>query len=104
MPPSRMSDKELKQFVLGCCDGKVYTNRHINSPDVVPLVFMSLAFWNKPDFEDVGLIWEWLSEAGPRAVNGHPTFMSCRLMHAADWERARVAIERELKRREEIEV
>jgi hypothetical protein len=104
MATPRMSEEDLKQFVLGCCDGKVYTNRHINSARVVPLVFMPLAFWKKPDLEDVGLIWEWLSEMGPRAINGHPTFMSCRLMHTDDWERARVAIERELERRENIEV
>jgi hypothetical protein len=104
MAAPRMSDEELKQFVLGWCDGRIYTNRHINSARVVPLVFMPLSFWKKPDLTDVGLVWEWLSAAGPRAINGHPTFMSCRLMHADDWERARVAVERELKRREEVVV
>jgi len=101
-----MSDEELKAFVFGWCDGKVYTNLHVKSArDVtLTLVFMPFAFWEKPDLTDVGLVWEWLSAAGPRAINGHPMFMTCRLMHTADWERARAAIERELKRREEVVV
>ena len=56
-------------------------------------------------FANLGIVYEYYSEAvGSRSINGFPFFGSCRLMHKADWERAREAINRELKRREEIEI
>lgn len=50
----------------------------------------------------LGLVWEYLSEAGPRSVNGMPIFMSLRFMHIEDWNRARTAILREEERRKNI--
>lgn len=55
-------------------------------------------------FRDLGIIWEYLGEAAPRAINGCPMFFSCHLMHREDWERARAAINREFERRESIEL
>lgn len=52
----------------------------------------------------IGVLWEWMSKAGPRAINGYPIFMSMRVMHRDDWSRAVGAIQREEKRREDIEV
>ena len=60
--------------------------------------------WRLDKLDQLGVIYEWMSKAGPRAINGMPTFFSCRLMHKEDWERARQAIAREQERRENIEV
>jgi hypothetical protein len=60
--------------------------------------------WRKEFTQQIGVLWEWMSKAGPRAINGYPTFFSVRLLHRDDWERARKAIIREQKRREDIEV
>jgi len=102
-PYHRLSDDDLKEFVLGFCDGKIFTNRHVRQAETVPLVFMPIALSNE-DFTDIALVWEWLDAAGPRSINGYPTFISCRLMHEDDWERAWKAIKIERKRRDEIVV
>jgi hypothetical protein len=55
-------------------------------------------------FQNLGVIWEWMDKAGPRAINGYPIFFSCRIMHAEDWNRAKRAIIREQERRGTIEI
>lgn len=60
--------------------------------------------WCQEYAEQLGVIWEWMSQAGPRSINGYPTFSSHRLLHRDDWERARKALAREQERRESIEV
>ena len=37
--------------------------------------------------ESVGNVVEDIAKAGPMAVNGHPVFLSCRVIHVEDWER-----------------
>jgi len=54
--------------------------------------------------QNLGVIYEELSKAGPRSVNGQPIFMSCRILNRSDWIRCRAAINRELARRQEMEI
>lgn len=106
----RMTDEELKQFVLDACDGHIFTNTMCNRPEDVSIVFMTIAlfppglFYTKEAIQQVGIVWERMSEAGPRAVNGMPMFMSHRLMHIDDWKRAAKAIDAELERRDQVVV
>lgn len=103
----RLDDAALATFVMEVCDGKIFTLHHIREHDresMVPMVFMPVALgafsgWYGVDLEQVGTIWEYLSEAGPRAINGYPMFFSLRVMHKDDWARATRAIDRELERR-----
>lgn len=48
---------------------------------------------------DLGVIYEHMSAAGPRGINGYPMFMSLRLMHRDDWKLAFDAYEKEVARR-----
>lgn len=108
----RMEDDELRKFVLGWCDGKLFSTAHEQlrrQPHHIPSVFMVAAFGGFADcsktyLDEIGIIWEWIDEALPRAINGMPMFMSCKVMHKEDWSRARVAINNELDRRREIQV
>lgn len=52
--------------------------------------------------QNLGIVWEDYSEAGPRSVNGCPIFFSMNLMSKADWKRACKAIDKEQKRRERM--
>jgi hypothetical protein len=52
----------------------------------------------------LGCVWEDVSKAGPRAINGYPAFMSCRLMNKDDFARAATAINRELERVQDLEI
>jgi len=104
---ARMADEELAKFVLGVCDDKIFTMHHIpegSRTNVGGMVFMPLTFgafggWFEAELENIGTVWEYMSEAGPRSINGYPMFFSCRLMHTDDWKRACRAIDKELARR-----
>jgi len=56
-------------------------------------------FWR-----NLGVIWEYIDKAGPRSINGHPSFFSHRLLSLSDWHRAHKAYVREMERRQNIEV
>lgn len=107
--PPRMSDEQLKKFVLGWCDGQVFSDLHCGSDRDVPMSFMvialgGLAEYEREDLENVGRIWEWAREGRGPYMNGNPTFWSCRFMCRADWQRAVRAIEREEARRKQMEL
>jgi len=51
---------------------------------------------------NIGILYEYMSQAGPRSINGCPMFFSVRYMHREDWCRARGAIQREEERRQNI--
>lgn len=106
---ARMSDEDLKKFVLDYCAGHIFTNLDMmGNEHLTRVVFIPLAFLKKPyspeSVAQVGLVWEHMSEAGPRAINGLPTFMSVRFMHKDDWSRARLAIIKEVERQKNIEL
>jgi len=54
--------------------------------------------------KNLGVIFEEISKAGPRSVNGQPIFWSLRIINHSDWKRAYAAIARELERRESMEI
>jgi len=83
----RMSREELKQLALDMLSGAVFTNMHVSAPEQLGLVFMLLGFLNDEqakELADIGLIYEYMSKAGPRSVNGMPIFMSARFVHKDD--------------------
>jgi len=101
----RLTDAALADFVLAYCDGKILTSANVRQLNLLPMIFMPIALGALSDFSErtlgkIGVIWEYYSAAGPRGVNGYPTFFSCRLMRVEDWERAVKAIDRELERRD----
>lgn len=78
---SKHTDQELKDIAKDIYRNNIFTDWHIENPEDIKLSFMILRFMEKEDFEDVGLVYEYMSKAGPRSVNGLPTFMSCRLLN-----------------------
>lgn len=100
----RMTRDERVQFVLNYLNGQVFTDRDVPSAKLLPMVFMPIGFgmfddWEESDIEKVGCIWQFLSEAGSRGINGCPMFFSAHLMHCEDFERCAAAITKELERR-----
>lgn len=79
----------LKQLAQDIYDQKAFTNRHIRPGGDIRMVFMPIALgafkdWEKEDMEDIGLIYEFYSAAGPRAVNGYPCFTSFKILNKLD--------------------
>ena len=44
------------------------------------------------DLDKIGLIYEYLDQAGPMAINSFPMFMSMRILHADDFDQVREII------------
>ena len=107
----RMSKEDLKQFINDYLGNLIFTSEMLvagNQENLVYLVFLPLALGafedlSKDEVAKIGLIYEYISKAGPRAINGYPTFMSMNLMRQEDWEIARREIIKEQKRRQKQE-
>lgn len=106
-----MSDEDLLAFVMGYCDGRVFTSAMLGSQlaQLGHVVFIPLALGAADGLDPttLGLIWEWRDADGQvpgRAINGFPMFTSCRIMHKLDVARAQVAIDAEMKRRKEVKL
>lgn len=140
----RMDDAQLKAFILGVLEGRVFTTRHIkfrshlecskcdlrfpqaedlrtcvecqgplvarSEPDIeLQLVFLPLAFGalgtlDESELANIGGCWANYADALPRSINGYPMFMTMGMLHTLDWERAWRVIDRELARREALDL
>lgn len=80
------TDEELKEIAKDLWAGRIFSDRHItDAPEMLKCVFLSLAFASRKDVEkmkkrEVSFIYEYMDRAGPRAINGMPTFFSCRML------------------------
>jgi hypothetical protein len=105
---ARLTDEQLLTFVKDFLAGQIFTSAQAQrgAPDMgmifMPLIFGALEGWEEKDIREIGILYEYLHKAGPRAVNGYPMFTSFRMMHRDDWERCRKAIEREQERKIEV--
>jgi hypothetical protein len=106
---ARMTDDEIRQFVLDYCNGQLFTSEDVKEPKMILSVFMPLALggfaaYNPESLKQIGLFYEHMSKAGYWAINGCPTFGSVKILHKDDWTRAIPAINAELERRKTIPV
>jgi hypothetical protein len=72
-------------------DNTIFSNWHIQGDkeyiaDMLGSVFMPLLFGAEIP-KDASLVYEYVSEAGPRSVDGMPMFMSCRFLKKPEAER-----------------
>lgn len=105
----RMSKEEMQTFVREMVQGKIFTSLHVQDQSLLHLIFMPLCLGALADMseeyvKEIGIIWEYLSKAGPRSINGYPMFLSMRVMHREDWEKIFPAVERAEKALLEVEV
>jgi hypothetical protein len=85
------SDEELKQIAIDLHGGRIFCDRQCNTPEEIGMVFISLNFMDEKTTAEFkqkqpAIIYEYLSEAGPRSYNGLPCFYSMRFLNAADFE------------------
>lgn len=92
------TEKELYQIANDLYAGQIFTNLHIHESErarMTGLVFMNLLFLNEEQREelkkeDAVLVYEYIQKAGPRSVNGYPTFTSCWYLSRTDYTRMMV--------------
>ncbi|UCC72008.1 MAG: hypothetical protein JSV86_16820 [Gemmatimonadota bacterium] len=114
----RMTADEIADFVRRYCDGQIITANDVlhradpSNPEsanarravfttFMPLALGALETWSDERMQQIGTIWEELSKAAPRMINGLPCFFSMRLMHIDDWKTVADLIDAELRRRDE---
>lgn len=81
----KIRTEKLKKIAKDMWAGKIFTNQQIQHKDDLGLVFMPLLFLRKEDVDyfkkiQVEFVYEYLTEAGSRSINGMPTFFSCRTL------------------------
>lgn len=84
--PRQRTDEELRQLCVDIFGGKVFTDRHLNNPNDIGMVFMVVGLGGLDAESEPAMIYEYLDQAGPRSVNGMPMFMSCNVMNIADFQ------------------
>ena len=80
-----LTEEEIKKLADDMYRGLVFTDRHIQNPSDISSVFMPLALLNKEQIEKLnveyaGMIYEYMDQAGPMAINGMPMFCSFRFL------------------------
>jgi len=103
-----LNDDELRAFVVDCLAGRIFTSSQARNIDV-PRIFMVVAFgalskYSTKSMENIGVLYEYMSEAAPRSINGYPIFFSMRILHKIDWEIALKMLVAEEQRQKRLEV
>ena len=101
----RKTEEELREFIVGFLSNRYFTTAHLreSQTDLLGMIFLpiamgALAQYNPDSLRDIGLFYEENAKALPRSINGYPIFMSVRMLHRLDWERARKVIVAEEER------
>lgn len=86
-----MTDDDINALAEEIYRGAVFTSNQIRKEDLgmLPVIFIPIALAGpemieKLRKEDMGMIYEHFSEAGPRSVNGYPSFLSLHIVSQED--------------------
>lgn len=81
------TDEELKDIALKINSNEIFTDRHIpeEQSEMLPIVFMPLGLMSGEELtkafgDDPGLAYEYMNKAGPRSINGFPSFFSMQVL------------------------
>ncbi len=82
--PSK-TDEELRNLAIDFRAGRIFTDRDVQDPMMLGMVFMVFLFVDGPlrkalQANPPGLIYEYYSKAGYRSINGMPTFLSVNML------------------------
>lgn len=83
--------ESLRKLAKDIATNLVFVNQMIRSNDqsLMGVIFMPLALgalskYNQPSLNNIGMVYEYFSKAGPRSVNGYPIFTSFLLLNKQD--------------------
>jgi hypothetical protein len=82
-PIPDMSDDEITTVARDWVIGQIYMPPDIESARMSFMILMLCDPRQLPD--NIGWVYEYLHKANPMAVNGLPTFFSCRFINHDDW-------------------
>lgn len=87
------TNEELVEIAIGIAEGRIFCSAQI-PPDLqgnlLQTVFLPLAFMSQEHRQSlidnkISVIYEHLSEAGPLATNGYPSFFSMKTLNETEW-------------------
>lgn len=85
------SPESLRSLAKDIATNLVFVNQMIRSNDqsLLGMIFMPLALgalskYNPASLDNIGMVYEYFSKAGPRSVNGYPMFTSCLFLNKHD--------------------
>lgn len=86
------TDEQIKQLAVDTFNEKIFWATMIqHDPRMLSMVFMPLGFMEEKDIlelkEHNAVPYEYMDKAGPRSVNGYPSFFSCHWINFKDYER-----------------
>ena len=84
-----LSEEEISKLAEDIYKGDVFTDKHVRNLDEVMMVFMPLIFVSGDQLEMIkndppGMIYEYMENAGHRAINGMPMFWSLNMVSKGD--------------------
>ncbi len=84
-----MTDQDIKKLAEDMYKELIFTDRHIENKEEIPMVFMPLALVGREILGELadhppGMIYEYMSKAGPMSINGMPIFASFRVVSIED--------------------
>lgn len=85
-PQADMDEPTRRKVALDIVESRIFGSwmmRDSDVGDMLGLVFMPLVLGARLP-PNAHALYEYVSEAGPRAINGYPTFFSCRILTEAD--------------------
>lgn len=88
----RKTEEEINKLARDVIENRIFLSVHIRHQHDLPFVFMPLVFAHKRvirmlDWWDITLFYEYYDKAGPRSVNGYPTFFSMYYLDRTDHQR-----------------
>lgn len=99
--------EDLSKLAKDIATNLVFTDRHIRENDLqnlsmifMPIIFGAFANNTEEYRKDVGMIYEYYSQAGPTSINGYPIFFSMQYINIHD---AKIVWEKVEKIREVLE-
>lgn len=103
------TDEEIRKLALDIVEGQVFGSWMVlpTETHVIGSVFMVLALSGKEYAESLARrkvvhVYEYLDKAGPRTINGYPTFMSHHELTEDDIDKLQPLLERLQKQRKEF--
>lgn len=86
-----LSDQEMRKIALGMVEGNIFTSLSFREGDmsILPQVFMPVALgafaeYTREELDEIGFLWEDMSEAWNRSINGFPIFWSFHVVNKQD--------------------
>lgn len=79
--------EEIKKIAMDIHQNLIFTDRHVENPNDLGMVFMPLVFglpMSDEEVKEIGMIYEYMTKSSSRSINGYPCFGSFSFLNKED--------------------